>query len=98
MPPCSTFGSSASTPLAGSAPEGERLYGSMIATLRREVEKIETERGMEPHEVAAVIGKALTASRPRTRYLVGSDAKLRGRMAKVVPDRVMDRLVARAFR
>ena len=75
-------------------PEGERLYGGMIATLRREVDKIETERGMEPHEVAAVIGKALTTSRPRTRYVVGSDAKRRARMAKVVPDR----LVARAFR
>jgi NAD(P)-dependent dehydrogenase (short-subunit alcohol dehydrogenase family) len=78
--------------------EGERLYGGMIAVLRKEIEKIETQRGMEPHEVAVVIGRALTAPRPRTRYVVGRDAKTRGLMAKVMPDRVMDRLVARAFR
>jgi hypothetical protein len=48
--------------------------------------------------VAEAIGAALTASRPRTRYLVGSDAKLRARMSRVLPDRVMDRLIARALR
>jgi NAD(P)-dependent dehydrogenase (short-subunit alcohol dehydrogenase family) len=79
-------------------PEAERLYGRMIAALRAETAKIEQERGMEPREVAEVIGKALTASRPRARYLVGNDAKLRARMAKVLPDRVMDRLIGRALR
>ena len=78
-------------------PEAERLYGSMIERLRAETAKIERERGMEPREVAEVIGIALTASRPRTRYLVGRDAKIRGRMAKVLPDRVMDRLIGRAL-
>ena len=78
-------------------PEAERLYGKMIATLRAETAKIEQERGIEPREVAEAIGRALTAKRPRTRYLVGSDAKLRARMVKVLPDRVMDRLIGRAL-
>jgi hypothetical protein len=47
--------------------------------------------------VAEVIGTALTADRPRTRYLVGTDAKVQARMARLLPDRVMDRLIGRAF-
>ena len=79
-------------------PEAERLYGRMIEALRKETANIEQVRGMEPSEVAEVIGDALTANRPRTRYLVGGDAKLRARMAAVLPDRVMDRLIGRALR
>jgi NAD(P)-dependent dehydrogenase (short-subunit alcohol dehydrogenase family) len=78
-------------------PEAERLYGKMIAKLRAETAKIAQERGIEPSEVAEAIGTALTASRPRTRYLVGRDAKLRGPMAKFLPDRLMDRLIVRAL-
>jgi len=78
-------------------PEAEQLYGRMVETLRKETAKIEQERGIEPSEVAEVIGKALTASRPRTRYLVGTDAKLRGPMAKFLPDRLMDRMIGRAL-
>jgi NAD(P)-dependent dehydrogenase (short-subunit alcohol dehydrogenase family) len=78
-------------------PEAERLYGRMVEAVRRETRKIEEERGMEPREVAEVIGTALTSSRPRTRYVIGRDAKLRARMARVVPDRVMDRLIGRAL-
>ena len=43
-----------------------------------------------------VIGTALTAGKPRTRYLVGRDAKVRARMAKLMPDRVMDRAIVKA--
>jgi len=78
-------------------PEAEQLYGRMIERLRAETAKIEQERGIEPREVAEAIGTALTASRPRTRYLVGRDAKIRGPMAKILPDRVMDRLIGRAL-
>ncbi len=78
-------------------PEAERLYGRMVEKVRSETAKIETERGIEPAAVAEVIGTALTSSRPRTRYLVGNDAKLRAAMARVLPDRVMDRLIGRAL-
>jgi NAD(P)-dependent dehydrogenase (short-subunit alcohol dehydrogenase family) len=79
-------------------PDAERLYGKQIAALRAGTRRIATETGSEPHAVAEAIGTALTASRPRTRYLVGSDAKRRARMSRVLPDRVMDRLIARALR
>ena len=76
-------------------PEAERLYGKMIDAVRRATIEIAQEKGIEPREVAEVIGRALTAKRPRTRYLVGSDAKMRGPLAKVMPDRLMDRAIAR---
>lgn len=76
-------------------PEVERLYGSLIEGLRRETVKIEQKTGLEPRAVAEVIGMALTAKRPRTRYLVGTDAKIRGPVAKFMPDRLMDRAIAR---
>src|ERR687891_535502 len=76
-------------------PEGERLYGALIAAIRKETAKIATETGIEPREVAEAIGHALTARRPRARYLVGRDAKMRAPAAAVLPARVMDRIVAR---
>ena len=48
--------------------------------------------------MAEVIGRALTASRPRTRYLVGRDAKIRGTAARVLPDRAFDALIARTLK
>ncbi|MGH2823427.1 MAG: SDR family NAD(P)-dependent oxidoreductase [Thermoleophilaceae bacterium] len=78
-------------------PEAGRLYGGLIEALRRETTKITSETGIEPREVAETIGRALTAKRPRARYLVGRDAKIRGPVAKLLPDRVMDRVVARAM-
>ena len=59
--------------------------------------KIQNERGIEASEVAEAIGIALTAKRPRARYLVGRDARLRAPLADILPDRVMDRLIARAL-
>jgi NAD(P)-dependent dehydrogenase (short-subunit alcohol dehydrogenase family) len=81
----------------GMPPDAERIYGDMIAAVRAGTTKIAQETGIEPREVAEAIGTALTARRPRTRYLVGRDAKLRGPMAKFLPDRVMDRLIGRRF-
>ena len=78
-------------------PEAERFYGRLIEAVRAQTVGIEQERGIEPREVAEAIGTALTARRPRARYLVGRDAKIRGPMAKLLPDRLMDRLIARAL-
>ena len=79
----------------GVPPEAEQLYGSMVEALRKESAKIAEERGIEPRAVAEVIGRALTAKRPRTRYLVGTDAKIRASVAKVMPDRMMDRAIVK---
>jgi NAD(P)-dependent dehydrogenase (short-subunit alcohol dehydrogenase family) len=78
-------------------PEAQQLYGRLVEQVRAGTRDIARNTGSEPSAVAEVIGEALTASRPRTRYLVGRDAKLRARMARVLPDRVMDRMIGRAL-
>jgi NAD(P)-dependent dehydrogenase (short-subunit alcohol dehydrogenase family) len=83
---------------AAMPPEADKLYGRLIETLRTETAKIERETGMPPRTVAEVIGTALTASRPRTRYMVGRQAKIRWALAKRLPDRAMDGLIARTMR
>jgi len=83
--------------LAGTTAEGQVLYGPMVAAVRKQSANIEQVRGLPPRAVAEVIGTALTADRPRARYLVGKDAKARALMARVVPDRLMDRLIGRAL-
>ncbi len=77
------------------APEHhDRLYGPTIERYRETVRKVAA-RGVPPEQVAEAIEDALTASRPKTRYLIGREAKIQARLAKVLPDRVFDRLVAR---
>jgi NAD(P)-dependent dehydrogenase (short-subunit alcohol dehydrogenase family) len=84
--------------LAEAPPELERLYGHLITGLRREVDRIATDTGMPASDVGEVVGRALTARRPRTRYLVGRDAKIRARVAALLPDRAFDALIARAMK
>ncbi|HEV7482073.1 MAG TPA: SDR family oxidoreductase [Solirubrobacterales bacterium] len=75
-------------------PDQEALYGRAIAGFRKVVQDL-ADRGIPPQKVAMVIAHALEADRPRSRYLVGLDAKLQARLKVVIPDRVWDRIVAR---
>src|SRR6266511_70517 len=71
------------------------LYGDRIAAFR----KIAMKRGAAgapPEAVAEVVENALTAERPRTRYLVGRDAKIRAGV-QLLPDKLRDRLYERAL-
>lgn len=92
-------GSTIAGHIAASAPPAvEPLYGRLIEAMRRESSKIATDTGLPPSAVAEVVGTALTAARPRTRYVVGRDARLRAVAARVLPDRTLDWLVHRALR
>jgi NAD(P)-dependent dehydrogenase (short-subunit alcohol dehydrogenase family) len=77
-------------------PEVRERYGEVIDAIRKQSEKNRTE-GVPPQEVADAVAHALTAEKPKTRYLVGRDAKTRGPMAKVMPDRLMDAAIGRAL-
>jgi len=83
---------------AGMPPDADALYGHLVRGLRREVDRIVADTGIDPAEVSDAIVHALTARKPRTRYLVGREAKLRWAAAKRLPDRAFDALVARALR
>jgi NAD(P)-dependent dehydrogenase (short-subunit alcohol dehydrogenase family) len=77
-------------------PEVREHYGEVIDAVRKQSEKNRTE-GVPPQEVAEAVAHALTAEKPKTRYLVGRDAKMRAPMGKILPDRVMDAAIARAL-
>lgn len=79
-------------------PEAEQLYGKLIERMRRETQKVAERTGLPPREVATVVGVALTARRPRTRYVVGREAKLRAALASRLPDRALDALIYRVLK
>ena len=76
-------------------PEDERLYGDKVARMGKVLEKVGA-RGVPPEKVADAVARALMEKRPKTRYLVGADARMTLLMRRVLPDRVRDRIVARA--
>ncbi|MFN2615613.1 MAG: SDR family oxidoreductase [Thermoleophilaceae bacterium] len=78
-------------------PGAQEHYGELMRAVRARSMKIATETGLPPEEVAKAVGHALTASRPKTRYLVGRDAKTRWALAKRLPDRAMDALIDRSL-
>ncbi len=46
------------------------------------------DRGIDADAVAKAVEHALTARRPKARYLVGPDAKIAGTLARLLPDRL----------
>ena len=50
---------------------------------------------MPAANAADVIARAVTASRPHTRYTVGRDAAVITRLARLLPDRLLDRILLR---
>jgi NAD(P)-dependent dehydrogenase (short-subunit alcohol dehydrogenase family) len=78
-------------------PEQQRRYGGLIAAVRREAES-NAVGALDPGAVATAIVTALTAPRPRTRYLVGREARIQAALARWLPDRAFDALLARALR
>lgn len=82
--------------IAARARDGhDELYGKAIEAYRGVAMKTAA-RGIPPEKVAAKIEHALSARRPRPRYLVGTDARGQAFLSRVLPDRLLDWLVARA--
>jgi NAD(P)-dependent dehydrogenase (short-subunit alcohol dehydrogenase family) len=73
---------------------GRALYGEQIAAVRRLVEKTAADPA-PPEVLARTIAKALTARKPKTRYLAGKGARSAATVARTLPDRAKDLAVAR---
>jgi NAD(P)-dependent dehydrogenase (short-subunit alcohol dehydrogenase family) len=81
----------------GSAVEvsGSGAYGDRVT---QGIGRMDTGRfGSQPEVVAKAIERAATARRPRTRYAVGMGAKPAIAARKVLPDRVLDAVIARGL-
>ncbi len=94
------------TPIWGKAQETAGAW-EIPAELRQEYGRVpaafakllaDTERrGVTPEQVAATIERALTARRPRARYLVGRDARGMVLAHSLLPTRVFDRVLRRVL-
>jgi NAD(P)-dependent dehydrogenase (short-subunit alcohol dehydrogenase family) len=73
-------------------PEQRRLYEEPARAAAEGARKAEA-RGIPPDRVAKAVEHALTSSRPKTRYLVGIDARIQATVRKWLPDRAVDRLI-----
>jgi NAD(P)-dependent dehydrogenase (short-subunit alcohol dehydrogenase family) len=78
------------------APRTSLLYGAALERFRKVIEDT-AERGIAPEKVAAAVAHALESPRPKSRYLVGLDAKLQARLKPFIPTALFDRIVARAL-
>lgn len=73
------------------------LYGENMDATRERARRM-SEIAVPPERVAESVHRALTAERPRTRYLVGSDARIAARLAWLFPDRLLDRVLRQRLR
>jgi len=79
----------------GAGAELAGLYGERIAAFRK-VALRRGAKGASTEEVARAVEAALTVERPRTRKLVGLDAKVRAGIERL-PDRLRDRVYERVL-
>jgi hypothetical protein len=70
----------------------EQRYGGLVDNVRAFIAEA-VEHGVPPDRVAKVVERALTARRPRARYLVGADARVMAAVAHL-PDRARELLSA----
>jgi NAD(P)-dependent dehydrogenase (short-subunit alcohol dehydrogenase family) len=68
------------------------LYKSVVTAVRKVVGEA-SKRAIPPDAVVKVVEEALTAPAPKTRYLVGTDAKFRALLVRLLPDRIYDKLL-----
>ncbi|HEY2161034.1 MAG TPA: SDR family NAD(P)-dependent oxidoreductase [Solirubrobacteraceae bacterium] len=79
--------------VAALSPEHRELYAKHIAGFRKTIPR--SQRMASPVEgVAAAVEKALTAPRPKARYVVGTGPRVQALMAKLTPTSVLDRLLS----
>ncbi|MBX9921578.1 MAG: SDR family NAD(P)-dependent oxidoreductase [Mycolicibacterium frederiksbergense] len=77
---------------AALTPAERELYGRHIAGMRKSV-PISQRMAVAPEKVSDVVRAALTAKRPRARYIVGAGPRLQVALMTNLPARVRDRVL-----
>jgi len=77
--------------------EAKELYGEAARRVRETVDQA-GQRAIPPEAVVRAVLHALTARRSKTRYLVGTDAKLRAVMIRRLPDRLQDWILRKVLK
>ncbi|WP_433061691.1 SDR family oxidoreductase [Dactylosporangium sp. CS-033363] len=77
--------------------EQRSRYGDLMRAVVSHADAF-TRAGRTADFAAQVIARAATVRNPRTRYTIGRDAALMTRLARILPDRALDRLTAANLR
>lgn len=77
-------------------PEAQRRYGGVFEKMKDRVGG-RGSSGMSTQDVVNVVEKALTAKKPRPRYVVGRSVKFRFFLMRFLPDRFFDWMVERTL-
>ncbi|MBD2363795.1 SDR family NAD(P)-dependent oxidoreductase [Anabaena minutissima FACHB-250] len=74
------------------SPSALNLYGHALTAVRKQV-GILASKSISSDIVAEAVVHALTAKKPKTRYLIGQDAKMGAFLKYLLPDRLYDRVI-----
>ena len=74
--------------------EARTRYAKHVAAIRKGIE-MQDRQGASPDKVAAAVEHALFSRRPRTRYPVGTDARIQSLMVRWLPDRPREAIIRR---
>ncbi|MET3548295.1 SDR family NAD(P)-dependent oxidoreductase [Paenibacillus favisporus] len=73
-------------------PDQHRRHDRLFDAVKAQAETWATD-GIRPEKVAAVVSRAIHVSKPRTRYTVGRDSALLTRLVRILPDKLLDRML-----
>jgi NAD(P)-dependent dehydrogenase (short-subunit alcohol dehydrogenase family) len=82
---------------AAMSPEHQQRYGPLVRAVIKQATAF-TASGTSAEDAAKVIAKAVTTAKPRARYTIGRDAALLTRLSRILPDRLLDRVVTLGLR
>lgn len=74
--------------------EAERVYGKGLVKLTEAAEKM-SKMALPPERVAEAVAHALTSASPKTRYLIGKEAKIQKALSSLLGDKLFDGFMAR---
>jgi NAD(P)-dependent dehydrogenase (short-subunit alcohol dehydrogenase family) len=81
---------------AGMGEQAERRYGQAMDNFVQSMRTTEADAA-DPDDVAAVVERALTATRPQERYLAGDDARMTLEASQRLTTREMDQILCQAL-
>jgi len=78
-------------------PDQEQRYGGLMHAILAQSDGFLRD-GVDATVAAKIIATAATTPRPKTRYTIGRDAAVLTRLARILPDRALDRVLASALK
>jgi NAD(P)-dependent dehydrogenase (short-subunit alcohol dehydrogenase family) len=83
--------------IAAMSPAEHGRYGGLLQAIINQATAF-TASGLPAEAAGRIIADAATVRRPRARYTVGRDAAVLTRLSRLLPDRVLDRVMAASLR